>query len=272
MFKTPIAQWENILTKPLKNQIKFLKKICRVNRHDHLIIRGAFFDNLSFDMVRQIFPLVKNVIETDAIDYSFEDIILDRLLGVSEIAHLYIEDKEAETNIIHGEGYHVYTANYLDLDLLVDFVKTHGDIKSICDLGSGSGRALFYLALEISRDLEYVGLELVDDRVQFTNEIAKKFKLKNMLFKTSDFLETPEDFLGFSCYYLYDPVGTDDVDLLLSYFQKMIKDGAKFYIMFISGWDELMLDGLNKLDGLKMISTVNSHKQPDRYVNFYEVL
>ena len=26
MFKTPIAQWETILTKPLKNQIKFLKK------------------------------------------------------------------------------------------------------------------------------------------------------------------------------------------------------------------------------------------------------
>ena len=93
-----------------------------------------------------------------------------------------------------------------------------------------------------------------------------------MLFKTSDFLETPEDFLGFSCYYLYDPVGTDDVDLLISYFQKMIKEGAKFYIMFISGWDELMLDGLNKLDGLKMIRSVNSHKQPDRYVNFYEVL
>jgi hypothetical protein len=92
-----------------------------------------------------------------------------------------------------------------------------------------------------------------------------------MLFKTSDFLETPEDFLGFNCYYLYDPVGTDDVDLLLSYFQKMINEGAKFYIMFISGWDELMLDGLNNLDGLEMISTVSSHKQPDRFVNFYKV-
>ena len=272
MFKTPVAQWEKILTKPLKNQVKFLKKICKVNRHDHLIIRGAFFNNLSFELVRQIFPLVKNVIKTDAIDYSFEDIILDRLLGVSEIAHLYIEDKDAETNIIHGEGYHVYTANYHDLDLLVDFVNSHLDIKSILDLGSGSGRALFYLALEINRDLEYVGLELVDERVNFTNQIAKNFSLSNMLFKTSNFLETPEDFEGFGCYYLYDPVGTDDVDLLLSYFEKMIKDGSKFYIMFISGWDELMLDGLNSLEGLKMISTVSSHKQPDRYVNFYEVV
>jgi SAM-dependent methyltransferase len=193
-------------------------------------------------------------------------------MPIENIPEIYIEDKEAETNIIHGEGYHVYTANYHDLDLLVDFVNSHADIKSVCDLGSGSGRALFYLALEINRELEYVGLELVDDRVKFTNSIAQKFKLNNMLFKTSDFLETPEEFLGFGCYYLYDPVGTDDVDLLLSYFEKMIKDGAKFYIMFISGWDELMLDGLNNLEGLEIISTVSSHKQPDRYVNFYKVI
>ena len=96
MFTTPLAQWEKTFNKPLKNQAEFLKKICKVNRHDHLIIDGAYFDKLSFDMLRQIFPLVKNAIETDAIDYNFQDIILDRLLGVSDIAHLYIEDEEVE--------------------------------------------------------------------------------------------------------------------------------------------------------------------------------
>jgi len=271
MFTTPLAQWEKTFNKPLKNQAEFLKKICKVNRHDHLIIDGAYFDKLSFDMLRQIFPLVKNAIETDAIDYNFQDIILDRLLGVSDIAPLYIEDEEVESNIIHGEGYHVYTAHYHDLDLLVKFINSHKDIKSICDLGSGSGRALFYLALEIDRELEYVGLELVEDRVKFTNKIAHNFNLNNMFFKKSNFLETPEDFKGFCCYYLYDPVGNDDVDSLISCFDKMIKDGAKFYIMFISGWDNLMLDGLNSVEGLEMISTVSSHKQLDRFVNFYKV-
>jgi hypothetical protein len=272
MFSSPVTQWEKILTKPLKNQIKFLCKVCKVNRRDNLIIREAFFNNLSFELVRRIFKLVKDVVKADGIDYSFQEIILDRLIGVSGIAHLYPDDVEVEDNIIFGEGYHVYTACYNDLDLLVEFIDSRDDINSLCDLGSGSGRALFYLALEVKkREIEYAGLELVNDRVEFTNSIAQNFKLKNMLFKTSDFLETPEDFLGFDSYYLYDPVGTDEVDELISYFEKMIIDGAKFYILFISGWDELMLDALNNLKGLEQISSVKSRKQLDRYVNFYKV-
>lgn len=272
MFKTPVAQWEKILTKPLKNQIKFLQKVCKVNRRDELVIREAFFDNLSFDLVKRIFILVEDVVQADGIDYSFQDIIQDRLLRVTGIAHLYPEDKEAEDNIIEGEGYHVYSAGYHDLDLLVVFLDSHKDIKSICDLGSGSGRALLYLALMTSGERKYKGLELVDERVDFTNSIANYFSLKNVSFLASDFLDTPEDFIGYDGYYLYDPVGTDDVDLLTSYFEKMIKDGAKFYILFISGWDELMVNALNNLEKLELISTVKSHKQEGRVVNFYKVI
>jgi len=50
-FKSPQAQWQNILSKPLKQQTKFLNKVCKVNRRDALVIREAFFDNLSFDLV-----------------------------------------------------------------------------------------------------------------------------------------------------------------------------------------------------------------------------
>ncbi len=270
MFQSPVTQWEKILNKPLKNQIKFLNKVCSVNKRDDLIIREAFFNNLSFELIKRIFRLVEDVVQADGIDYSFQDIIYDRLLRVTGIAHLYPEDKEAEDNIIEGEGYHVYSAGYHDLDLLVDFVHQHKDIHSLCDLGSGSGRALLYLALEIERDMKYLGLELVDERVDFTNSIADYFSLENVRFKASDFLDTPEDFLGYDAYYLYDPVGTDDVDLLASYFQKMIDDGAKFYILFISGWDDLMVNALGKIKGLKILSSVKSHKQQGRVVNFYK--
>lgn len=272
MFKTPKKQWEVILTKPLEKQSRFLNKVCKVNRRDALIIREAFFDNLSFELTRKIFKLVLDVVDSGAMDYSFQDIIFDRLLGVSAIAHLYPEDHDREENIIFGEGYHVYTASYHDLDILIDFINSHEDIKSVCDLGSGSGRAIFYMALKAQRDLEFVGLELVSERVDFTNAIVKNFALGNVMFKTSNFLENPKSFLGFDAYYLYDPVGTDDVDLLVSYFAKMISNGDKFYILFVSGWDEIMLNELNNLKGLKLLSSTNSHKQEDRYINFYKVI
>jgi SAM-dependent methyltransferase len=205
-------------------------------------------------------------------DFSFRDLIYDRLLGVSEIAHLYPVDKESEENIIEGEEYHIYSACYDDLDLVIDFVNERSDINSVCDLGSGPGRSLLYLALKMNRELEYVGLEIINNRVEFTNAIAQDFGLKNLFFQTSNFLESPDDFLGFDAYYLFDPVGTDDVPLLISYFEKMIADGAKFYIMFISGWDELMLDALDNLASLEKINSVDSRKQLDRYVTFYKVI
>lgn len=272
MFKTPSAQWEKILTKPLEKQIKFLNKVCSVSRNDSLMIRGAFFNNLSFDLVKKVFKLVRNVVKNDGIDSSFEDLILDRLLWVSEIAHLYPEDRSVAENIIFGEGYHVYSAAYDDLDLINKFLNSRDDIESLCDLGSGTGRALLYIALEADRKIDYLGLELVSNRVEFTNSIASHFQLGHLNFKTSNFLETPQDFQGYDAYYLYDPVGTDDVSLLISYFAKMIQDGAKFYIIFISGWDDLMHNALNDLTGLKMISTHKSLKQKDRVVNFYKVI
>ena len=272
MFKSASAQWELILTKPLKAQIKFLTKVCKVNKRDHLEIRGFFFDKLSFSLVRKIFGLVDDVIETEAIDYSFQDLIYDRLLYVSEIAHLYPDDVKGDENIIFGEGYHVYSASYDDLDRINNFVNSHDDIQSICDLGSGTGRAVLYMALMMDKEVEFLGLELVDNRVVFTNSIVERFDLKNIRFKTQDFLDHPESFEGFDAYYLFDPVGTDDVALMVSHFEDMILGGAKFYILFISGWDDLLHEALKKLDSLEVIDSFSSSKQEDRFVTFFKVI
>ena len=272
MFKSPAKQWEIVLTKPFQKQCVFLNKVCKVNKNDRLIIREAFFENLSFDLVKKIFKLVDDVVDAEKIDYSFKELIQDRLLWITKIAHLYIRDVEAEENIISGEEYNVYSACYYDLDIVSDFINSREDIHSLCDMGSGSGRALLYIILKATEHLECVGLELVNNRVEFTNSIAKHFGLKNLFFKTSDFLENPQDFSGFDAYYLYDPVGTDDVSLLISHFEKMIADGEKFYILFISGWDDLLLNALDKLETLERIESNKSRKQIDRYVNFYKVI
>jgi hypothetical protein len=272
MFKKPVTQWESVLTKPLKKKVSFLQKVCKVNKDDEIVIREAFFNNLSFALVREIFTLVEDVIEADGIDPSFQEVIYDRLLRVIGIASLYPVDRDAEDNIITGENYEVYSACYHDLEHVVDFIDAYPDINSVCDLGSGSGRALLYMALHANREIEYMGLELVSNRVDFTNSISQYFNLTNVSFKTSNFLETPDDFLGFGAYYLYDPVGTDDVPQLVSYFEQMIDRGDKFYIIFLSGWDDLMLNGLNAIKGLEKIESINSHKQQDRYLNFYKVV
>ena len=44
-----------------------------------------------------------------------------------------------------------------------------------------------------------------------------------------------------------------------------------FYIIFISGWDDLMLNALDGLENLEKLETNKSRKQIDRFVNFYKV-
>lgn len=272
-FLKPHAQWERILSKPLEKQIKFLNKVCHVNKRDALVIREAFFDNLSFSLIKDIFLLVRRVVDAGGIDADFEKIICDRLLRITEVEELYPEEYEDdEDNVIFGEGYHVYTASYSDLDFLIDFIKKNEGIKSICDLGSGSGRAVLYMALMLNSNYKLKGIELVEDRVKFTNELVDYFKLPNVEFEAANFLNNPETFDGFDAYYLYDPVGTKQVPHLISLFEEKIKRGEKFYILFISGWDDIMLNALNKLEGLELKQSLESTKQDDRFVNFYQVM
>jgi len=271
-FLSPKSQWEKVLSQPLAKQVKFLNKVCKINKRDALEIREVFFEKLDYPLVRKIVKLVNDVVEAGEFDPSFVPLIYDRLLRVIDVEDLYPEEyQDDDDNVIFGEGYHVYSAGYKDLDLLVDFVNSHKDIKSLCDLGSGSGRALLYLALQIEQKMNYLGLELVDERVVFTNAIADHFQLENVSFKTSNFLETPTDFHGYDSYYLYDPVGTTQVPTLIAHFKELIASGAKFYILFISGWDEIMLTALDEMDDLEKLSTTNSRKQEGRVVNFYKV-
>ncbi|WP_419168278.1 methyltransferase domain-containing protein [Halobacteriovorax sp.] len=279
MFQKPEKKWTKVLSQPFEKQSKFLNKICKVNRRDALILNERYFDGLSFPLVGEVVELVQKVIAAGEFDPSFRDLILDRLLRVIGIEELYPEDYEDgnecngdDDNVIFGENYHVYTACYDDLDILVNFINSTDGISNLCDLGSGTGRALFYLAMKVKKELNYLGLELVDERVKFTNKISKYFSLDNVRFQTCDFLEDPQAFHGYDAYYLYDSVGTENVPHLIGHFKNLIDDGQKFYLFFISGWDEIMLSALNELDGLKLVEGNDSHKQEGRVVNIYQTL
>lgn len=277
-FQKPAKKWQSVLEDSIDNQSKFLNKICKVNSRDALVLKERYFDGIDYPLMNKIFKSVKEIISRGEFDPSFRDLIYDRLLQIIDIEHLYPEEYEDgnecngdEDNVIFGENYHVYTACYDDLDLLIKFINSHPEIKGLCDLGSGTGRALLYMALMMDRKLDYLGLELVDERVEFTKNVAKYFDLKNVKFQTCDFLENPEAFAGYDAYYLYDSVGTENVPRLISHFKDLIDSGAKFYLLFISGWDEIMLNALNDLEGLELIETNKSRKQEGRVVNFYKV-
>lgn len=277
MFQKPVNKWKKVLKRPIEKQTKFLNKICKVNRRDALVLKEKYFEDLSFDMVREIFSLVNKTIANGGFDPSFRDLILDRLLRVINIESLYPEEYEDDNvcngdddNVIFGENYHVYTACYDDLNLIVDFINSKTEIKTVCDLGSGSGRALLYMALKMDRKVDYLGLELVDERVKFTNSIVDHFSLNNLKFKTCDFLETPQAFQGFDAYYLYDSVGTQNVPRLISHFKDLMKLDKRFYLVFISGWDDIMLNALGQIDELEELACFDSHKQEGRFVKFYQ--
>lgn len=271
-FLKPQSQWERILTKPLDKQTKFLNKVCKVNKRDALEIREAFFDGLSFSLIKEIFKLVRNVVDSGGIDPEFEKIICDRLLRITDVEDLYPEEYEDDDdNLIYGEGYHVYTASYSDLDIVIDFVNKNKSINSLCDLGSGTGRALFYMALMLERNLSLKGIELVRERVDFTNSLTSYFDLPHLEFMTADFIKKPECLEGYDAYYFYDPVSTNQVPILVSHFEKMIDSGQKFYLLFISGWDDIMLNALNNFDKIELVESNPSQKQVDRFVNIYKV-
>ncbi|MGI4993504.1 methyltransferase domain-containing protein [Halobacteriovorax sp. GFR7] len=275
-FQKSDKKWKKVLAEPIDKQSKFLNKICKINKRDSLVLTERYFDGIDYPLMADIFKSVKTIISRGEFDPSFRDLIYDRLLRIIDIEHLYPEEYEDgnecngdDDNVIFGENYHVYTACYDDLDLLINFINSRDDIKSVCDLGSGTGRALLYMALMMNKRLNYLGLELVDERVQFTNSVSEHFHLDHVKFQTCDFLENPEAFAGHDVYYLYDSVGTDNVPRLVSHFKELIDTGAKFYLLFISGWDEIMLNALDNLSGLKKIESHTSRKQQGRVVNFY---
>ncbi|MFG1494394.1 methyltransferase domain-containing protein [Halobacteriovorax sp. ZH4_bin.1] len=275
-FQKSDKKWKKVLAEPIDKQSKFLNKICKINKRDSLVLTERYFDGIDYPLMAEIFKSVKTIISRGEFDPSFRDLIYDRLLRIIDIEHLYPEEYEDgnecngdDDNVIFGENYHVYTACYDDLDLLINFINSRADIKSVCDLGSGSGRALLYMALMMNKKLNYLGLELVDERVQFTNSVSEHFQLDHVKFQTCDFLENPESFAGHDVYYLYDSVGTENVPRLVSHFKELIDSGSKFYLLFISGWDEIMLNALDNLCGLKKIESHTSCKQEGRVVNFY---
>ncbi|MFG1505958.1 methyltransferase domain-containing protein [Halobacteriovorax sp. ZH5_bin.2] len=275
-FQKSDKKWKKVLAEPIDKQSKFLNKICKINKRDSLVLTERYFDGIDYPLMAEIFKSVKTIISRGEFDPSFRDLIYDRLLRIIDIEHLYPEEYEDgnecngdDDNVIFGENYHVYTACYDDLDLLINFINSRDDIKSVCDLGSGTGRALLYMALMMNKKLNYLGLELVDERVQFTNSVSEHFQLDHVKFQTCDFLENPEAFAGHDVYYLYDSVGTENVPRLVSHFKDLIDSGSKFYLLFISGWDEIMLNALDNLCGLKKIESHTSRKQEGRVVNFY---
>lgn len=273
-LKSPSSQWESAIKGTLSEKVQFLNSICKINENEALVFNERFFSGLKFPLISKIFLLVDEVVASGGFDPDFKEVIYDRLLSISDVQDLYPEEYvEGEDNIIFGEGYYVYTACYEDLALVKNFIAKHEEIRNICDLGAGSGRSLFYLNLmtqDLNRDFKYIGLELVDERVQFTNSLVLDFELKNMMFKTCDFIKNPEAFRGFDGYYVFDPVGTDDVPKLASHFKDLIASGKTFYIFFISGWDEMLLNALESLSGLVKIEGHKSHKQEGRVVNFYK--
>lgn len=86
--------------------------------------------------------------------------------------------------------------------------------QRIVDIGSAHGRPGIVLGF-LHPDVEYLGYEIVPERVRSAQEIANAYKLSNVTFKQQDlsapdFKIAPADF-----YYLYDPVNDQTLRFLI---------------------------------------------------------
>ncbi len=70
------------------------------------------------------------------------------------------------------------------------------------DLGSGYGRVIFYGA-SVFPETKFKGIEIVSQRVEQTNAIAKMHSFNNVSFIANDVLNT--DFSDGTCFFLFNP-------------------------------------------------------------------
>lgn len=131
---------------------------------------------------------------------------------------------------------------------LLSEISKHIDIKensNVCDLGSGDGRVIFYLA-ERNKSANFVGIER-----SFFPFFVSKIKLglkgyKNIVFRKKDFLDYDLSNFNIFITYLYPSI----MNMLLPKFEKEIKKGAVLYSIDFE-FTNKKADKVIKLSGTK---------------------
>ena len=129
-----------------------------------------------------------------------------------------------------------FTEGYIDIisdDKHLEKILNDIDVKTnnrILDLGTGSGYIAFPLACK-SKEIEVVGLDIVDNTIRRNNEIVKEKEIENLKFDNYDGVNIPYEDNTFNVmvtrYALHHFPNIEDT---IKQLQKIIKLGGQVYI------------------------------------------
>ncbi len=188
----------------------------------------------------------------------------DAALGLRTIGNLAKFDQiahEKQTGIKEEQrvrGSFEYAHAQTHYSLLIDifnYLRPPGK-KSLVDIGSGFGRVGFFLNLCFP-ELKYLGLELVEERVDCANKIAEKNNFYNCKFMTQDLSDKEYVLPKADFYYFYDPLSEENLKKVILDLELQHKHNAShFMIIALSGYDDLLLEYLKSQPWLQVIRSI----------------
>ena len=112
-----------------------------------------------------------------------------------DLFSFYKGQKQAKTPEKFGEmefgmnsNHIVFSTSYEDLDIIFDYMAKNTSVRSLLDIGCHVGRIGFYLSL-MHPQIDYTGVEIIQDRADFATQKAKDFCLKNTRFFCKDIFD-----------------------------------------------------------------------------------
>lgn len=188
----------------------------------------------------------------------------DAALGIRTLGNLtkmeeILKEKtlgETKSQRVRGSFEYAHTQTHYSLLMDVFNYLLPKDGESIIDVGSGFGRVGLFIGLCFPK-VQYLGLELVAERVECSNKAAVRNNFKNISFKEQDLLLPEYALPTADYYYFYDPLeleGLQKVSLDLK--NQSVLNQRKLKIIALSGYDEGLITHFNNQDWLQGIRSL----------------
>jgi len=191
----------------------------------------------------------------------------DACLGLRTIGNLakfdqIVQEKQSgieEDQRVRGSFEYAHTQTHYSLLIDIFNYLRPAPKTRIIDIGSGFGRVGFFLNLCFP-ELSYLGLEVVQERVECAQKIGSKNSFKNCKFQVQNLAEENYVLPKADYYYFYDPLNEKDLKKVVLDLENQHKhNAAKFSIIALSGYDDFLLEHLKDQSWLQVVRTLEDN-------------
>lgn len=161
-------------------------------------------------------------------DADVSSLFFDTVLGLENSGA--IEKAVAKHNLRSLYGFEQFTYEATPYEYIRSFLNFLQPQKDdiVYDLGAGYGRVVIYSALVTKA--KYIGIEIVDGRVESANKIIDKLKIKNAQMISGNVLDF--DFSNGNIFFLFNPFYPETLHKV----NERLKDIAKNKEIVIATW------------------------------------